>query len=561
MPQDKHIPAAAGPEGPLPIFHWGHPHTRIPTTLSSDVPIKKIPRGRIFIAFVVLIGLALLANFLEHLGHHAGVPNISLPWVLPFVLLLACIATMPFIAKHFWEKYYSHVAIALAFIVACYYVFFVSIADGKDTVSGALNMAKSFAEYLSFIMLLGSLFTVSGGILIRVRKHSTPFANTLLLAIGAILANLVGTTGAAMLLIRPYLGMNRNRIRPFHVVFFIFIVANTGGALTPIGDPPLFLGYLKGVPFWWVLEHCWPLWATAVGILLTVFFIMDTAAMKKYPPADHAAGDTAEEVGPILSIYGLANVGFLLLILIGVFMPPPAREILMATAIFGSLLVTPHRIHLENRFNFGPIKEVALLFIGIFATMVPALNYLSIHASDKEFDQLLHTPGQYYYVTGALSSVLDNAPTYVTFLETELAKLDPDTVHRAKVIVRNPDKSEPAAEDLAGLSEENQHDLVNSLAALKKFHGDKVQDGSLTDDQIRVGFLLFGHLQEYLIAISLGAVFFGACTYIGNGPNFMVKAIADHAGVKTPSFFGYIGVYVLPIFLPTLILVWAIFLR
>jgi Na+/H+ antiporter NhaD/arsenite permease-like protein len=243
-------------------------------------------------------------------------------------------------------------------------------------------------------------------------------------------------------------------------------------------------------------------------------------------------------------------------------------------AITISLKTTPHRIHAENVFNFAPIREVALLFIGIFATMVPALNYLSYHANDPAINNALNTPGQFYFSSGALSSVLDNAPTYVTFLEAELGKLDKDEIAFISDIVRTPQKDRPTDNDLKTYIASHPELLANPDAAKKfsqnmsaicetlaKYHGDNLAAGTLTNDQIKVGMLLGEpRLNWYIIAISLGSVFFGAMTYIGNGPNFMVKSIAENAGAKCPSFFGYVGFYSIPILLPILILVWLIFL-
>jgi Na+/H+ antiporter NhaD/arsenite permease-like protein len=351
--------------------------------------------------------------------------------------------------------------------------------------------------------------------------------------------------------------MNAGHLKPYHIVFFIFMVANVGGALTPIGDPPLFLGYLKGVPFWWVLEHCWPLWATAVGLLLAIFFVWDMLASRKL-----ARQKPAGDLGPAVSIYGASNLLFIGMILAAVFINPPYREMLMATALIGSLLTTARRVHVENHFNFAPIREVALLFVGIFATMVPALNYLSVHASDPAFKSALSTPGQYYYATGGLSSVLDNAPTYLTFLETELGKLDPAMVHVAREVAQQPGQSQATPLQLAGLTPDQQKFVPGALEALRYYHGDRIAQGTLSNDEVKVGFLIGDpQLNAFLVAISLGAVFFGAMTYIGNGPNFMVKAIAEQAGADCPSFFGYIIAYSLPILLPVLIIVWYIFLR
>jgi Na+/H+ antiporter NhaD/arsenite permease-like protein len=396
--------------------------------------------------------------------------------------------------------------------------------------------------------------------------------NTVLLLVGAILANVFGTTGASMLLIRPYLRINRGHIRPYHVVFFIFSVSNLGGALTPIGDPPLFLGYLKGVPFLWVLEHCGPAWCVGLGALLTIFFSIDSMTHARAPRAPHDEND----LGPAVSIFGAGNLVFIAMILVGVFLTPPWRELLMAAAAFGSLWTTSHRIHWENTFNFAPIKEVSLLFLGIFATMVPALNYLSNHAHDKAFEKYLRTPGQFYFFSGMLSSVLDNAPTYLTFLETAIGKIDKNLVATATDVVQDKTKVAPDTADYAKLLASNPERYQDAEAfkqdkktledavvlGLQKYHGDKVKTGKLTRDEIEVGFLLGNErLNWYIIAISLGSVFFGAMTYIGNGPNFMVKSITENAGVKCPSFFGYIFGYSLPCLLPILILVWWLFLR
>jgi Na+/H+ antiporter NhaD/arsenite permease-like protein len=238
----------------------------------------------------------------------------------------------------------------------------------------------------------------------------------------------------------------------------------------------------------------------------------------------------------------------------------PVRELCMAVAAFGSLATTPTRVHGENHFNYAPIKEVAFLFIGIFLTMVPALNYL-YHFSQSG-DLPLKRPGQYYFTSGGLSSVLDNAPTYLTFLKTQMGSLDAESVKRAHAIAVRQGDSTVGEADLAGLNPEQATAVKNAVAALNTYHGDRVLAGTLSENETRVGFLVGDRaLNLYLIAISMGSVLFGAMTYIGNGPNFMVKAIAEHAGAPTPSFFGYVFHFSLPILLPVLILVWAIFLR
>ena len=349
--------------------------------------------------------------------------QVALPWVLPFVLLLAAIALMPFIHKRWWEHHYPKVALGLGLVAALYY-WVVRRAPGQWMVA--------MEDYISFIILLGSLYIVSGGIAIRVNRKATPLANGVLLLIGAIIANLFGTTGAAMLLIRPYLRMNRGHIRPYHVVFFIFIVANAGGALTPVGDPPLFLGYLNGVPFWWVAEHLWPLWATAVGALLAIFLVIDTLDHRKEERHHQHDG------GPQVHILGIQNFLFIALVVFAVFQTGLfeaagdlwrggvtggrvarlvfSREVLMIAAALGSLRMTEKVIYEANEFSFAPIREVAILFIGIFSTMAPALEYLETNAERLP----LKTPGQFYFASGSLSAVLDNAPTYLTFLKARL---------------------------------------------------------------------------------------------------------------------------------------------
>lgn len=410
--------------------------------------------------------------------------------ILPFVLMLLAIALMPFINLHWWERHFPKVAVALGAVTTIYYVFFLG-NPGR-----MLHVAH---EYVSFIALIGSLFVVAGGIHIEAKGEAKPRVNCLFLLIGAALANVIGTTGASMLLVRPWMRMNQHRISAFHIVFFIFIVSNVGGCLTPIGDPPLFLGYIKGVPFWWVLQKCWVAWAIAVTGLVAVFYGFDHRNFLR-PPSEVREVRTERETW---KVDGWRNVGFLALILMAVFIKHPAglSETLMLLSAVGSWFATPKRIHEANAFNFHPIREVAWLFVGIFATMVPALDYLEIHAAELG----LHSEMAFFWLTGLLSGALDNAPTYLTFLAAAM-----------------------------GL-----HDL------------------NLNDPE-HVRQLVATHDHE-LIAISLGAVFFGAMTYIGNGPNFMVKSIAEKAGVKTPGFFAYLLQYALPILIPLMVLVSLLF--
>jgi Na+/H+ antiporter NhaD/arsenite permease-like protein len=409
---------------------------------------------------------------------------------LPFVLLLGAIAVAPFIDRHWWERHYAKVSVALGAFIAVYYLFWL-----KDYQ----RLLHVGAEYISFIALIGSLYVVAGGIHIRVKGQATPLANCFFLLIGALLANLIGTTGASMLLIRPYIRMNHFRITAFHIVFFIFIISNIGGCLTPIGDPPLFLGYLKGVPFWWVLQHCWPGWAICVGTVLAAFYVLDRRNFHRVPPKVREAATREEK----WRVDGLPNIAFLALILGAVFVDRPAglREALLLLAALGSYFTTARRVHEANRFNFHPINEVAWLFIGIFTTMAPLLDYLAAHAPNLGID----TEAKFFWLTGFLSGLLDNAPTYLAFLATALGN--------------------------DGLSLDRPSDMAAFI--------------SRRDHQ--------------LAAISMAAVFFGAFTYIGNGPNFMVKAIAEQSKVETPGFFGYILCFSLPVLLPVFVLVSILF--
>ena len=409
--------------------------------------------------------------------------------ILPFVLLLGAMALGPVLAHHWWLKHYPKVALGLGAITAGAYF---SVLHDPATLGHTAH------EYLSFIALIGSLYVVAGGIQIQVPGGATPLANVLFLLAGALLANVLGTTGAAMLLIRPWIRMNRSRIAPFHIAFFIFLVANVGGCLTPIGDPPLFLGYLQGIPFWWVARKCWPMWATAVGLLLGMFLVIDRRHRSRATASPPPAGATPEG----WQVNGLPNLFFLAVILGVVFISQPVflREALMLAAAAGSFFTTRKSIHAANEFSFHPAVEVAVLFAGVFATMMPALAWLN-HGAPR----LLGpdpAPQVFYWGTGALSAVLDNAPTYLGFL--------------------------------------------SALA------------GTASTGDIAV---LLAQKNPQLLAISVGAVFFGAATYIGNGPNFMVKAIATCQGVPMPPFMQFILKFTLPLLLPVLLIVWLLFFR
>jgi Na+/H+ antiporter NhaD/arsenite permease-like protein len=414
--------------------------------------------------------------------------------VSPFVLLLAAIAIVPFINRHWWEKYYPMVSLLLGAIVVTYYAFFLKNMP---------RMLRTAEEYLSFISLIGSLFVVTGGILIRIEKKATPWVNSLILWIGAIISNIIGTTGASALFIRPFLRVNKNRIRPYHVVFFIFVVSNIGGALTPMGDPPLFLGYLKGVPYFWVLPKVWYIWAITLSIVISIFYLTDRHNYLKLSNSDLNQNQNQNEYSGKIQLIGAKNLIFLAFILIAVFLDTPIREAIMIASAVLAYRLSKKEVLKENEFNFHPIREVAILFAGIFATMVAPLDWLELHASELG----IKNAGQFYWGTGVLSSLLDNAPTYLNFLSAAF-----------------------------GL----HHLQVDNIQHMKIF--------------------LAEHW-KYAQAISVSSVFFGANTYIGNGPNFMVKSISEHLGVKTPSFFGYVVKYSLPILIPTFALVWLLFFR
>ena len=463
---------------------------------------------------LVLAGVALFALFnLTHEFYEAAEILPVEGWLItPFVLLLASIAIVPFINRHWWEHNYPKVSFGLGALIVLYYVF---------VLSNAPRLLLTFYEYVSFITLIGSLFVVSGGIHLKIRGKSAPYENVILLGVGALISNLLGTTGASVLLIRPYLRINKFRIKPYHVVFFIFIVSNVGGALTPIGDPPLFLGYLKGVPFFWVVTRVWHIWALALVLLLAVFYVIDTINFRK-----EAARLRKEAIIPDEPEFvGLHNLIYLGAILGAVFISKPVmlRELIMWGAAFASYYSTKNHIHEKNDFNFIPIKEVGILFAGIFATMIPALDWLELNSSTLG----IVTPAQYYWGTGILSSVLDNAPTYLNFLSAAFG------LHAASV------DNILHMDAMLGLATPDALGLVNPL---------------------QTGAMAIGpDSWKYVQAISIGAVFFGACTYIGNGPNFMVKSIAEQAKIECPSFFGYVVKYTIPILLPILAIVWFLY--
>ncbi len=405
--------------------------------------------------------------------------SVPLFMVLPFALMLAGIAILPLLAPHAWEHNRNKAIFAALLGVPTAAYLFANYPAG---------LAHSALEYVSFLALLGSLYAIAGGIHISGDLEATPRTNTTFLALGALLANVIGTTGASMLLIRVLLNTNKERKHVAHTpFFFILIVSNCAGLLTPLGDPPLFLGYLRGVPFTWTLG-LWPYWLVANVYLLGLYYYLDVRAHRLESARDVLRDE--REVVPV-RVEGLGNTLLLAGVIACVFLPTPFRELCMLVLALMSLFVVGKEARQKNDFSYGPIVEVALLFAGIFITMVPALALLEARGAELG----LNAPWQFFLVTGGLSSVLDNAPTYLTFLST-------------------------------------------------------AQGMHLSPDVVGVPTL-------YLVAISLGAVFMGANTYIGNGPNFMVKAIAESSGLKMPSFFGYAGwavLTLLPVYLVVLLM-------
>jgi len=492
--------------------------------------------GRIFARVVLISVLSGLCCSLAMAGAGDGPEIGSTLAVLPFVALLAAMAVLPFVNSAWWKRYYPVIALALGG-AALLYEFIV--ADGGSEV------LETGMEYLSFIILIGSLYVVSGGILIRLRGKSSPAANVGMLAAGAVAANLIGTTGASLILIRPYLRVNRYRLRAFHVVFFIFLVSNVGGALTPIGDPPLFLGFLRGIPFFWVLENLWTVWLFEIVFLLAVFAILDFGSLRRFEAGPDAI--PRSEIHETAGFSGLHNLFFLGVILASSFLEEPrfARELLMLGAAIGSYATTSAKVHEENGFSIGPLKEVGILFAGIFAAMIPAVDWLRLHSQLLGEGHL----GVYFWGTGVASSFLDNAPTYLNFLAAAVAGLVPQN---AVEMIR---QSIASGGVLMGGKE-----ISAAVELLLRQNSGLVGSGGTPAARIETAYLIANH-PAVVRAISAGAVFFGACTYIGNGPNFVVRSLAEESGVRMPSFIGYVVRFTLPILLPSFVVVWYLFFR
>ena len=396
-------------------------------------------------------------------------------WVAPFALLLLAIAILPLFAAHFWESNLRKLGLCAGLGLP---VLGLYLAHRPEA------LVHTVFDYVSFIILLASLYVISGGVFLDGDLQATPRTNTGFLAGGALFASFIGTTGASMLLIRPLLQTNRERKHVTHtVIFFIFLVSNVGGCLTPLGDPPLFLGYLAGVPFTWTLRLTVP-WLFTVAVLLAIYHVWDTRAYARERVEDRREDRLA--VRP-LRVAGKENLLLLLgIVLAAAFLRAPWREAAMVSLAAVSMVRTRKELRQANHFSFHPILEVAAVFAGIFVTMLPALDLLRARGGELG----VREPWQYFWAAGALSSFLDNAPTYLTFLAlAQGLKLTPQVV---------------------------------------------------------------GVTHEVLVAISLGAVFMGANTYIGNGPNFMVRSIAEARGVRMPGFLGYMlysGAVLIPVFL------------
>lgn len=480
--------------------------------------MKKTFLRPLLLACALFSGLLALADP-ALAAEHASLPGaeLSAVWVIPFVCMLLSIAIMPLTVTHFWEHNFGKIALfwGFAFLIPCWLVYGFNVA----LYVGIHSMIE---EYIPFIILLFALFTVAGGIRLKGTLVGTPLVNTVLLAIGTALASWMGTTGAAMLLIRPLLRANAHRRYRVHsVVFFIFLVANIGGSLTPLGDPPLFLGYLQGVDFFWTTTHLFLKTCLLSLALLGIFYILDTVLFNKEgrPMPPHEDGIVEEKLGIDGGINLLLLLGVVVVVLcsglvhLGEWLNVDGvpiegqnllRNLLLLIIAGLSWKLTSHECRDKNGFSWAPIAEVAKLFLGIFLSMIPAIEILRAGtegALSSVINMVTDSNGQpvnamYFWLTGILSSFLDNAPTYLVFFNT-------------------------AGGDAAHL---------------------------MTD------------MAPTLIAISAGSVFMGANTYIGNAPNFMVRSIAEEAGVRMPSFFGYMGWscgILVPLFL---ILTWIVFI-
>ncbi len=449
---------------------------------------------------------------------HVAVSGAPPLWTIaPFALYLFLIAVIPLVAGGFWAKNRNKLIVAAILSVPVVLYLAVGAPEGMSW------LVDSIQEYVAFMALLGALFVITGGIYLRGELAGTPIVNTAFLAFGALIANIIGTTGASLLLIRPLLRANEKRQRRVHmVVFFIFIVSNGAGLLTPLGDPPLFLGFLRGVPFFWALRLAGP-WALVMGVLLALFFVVDQLALRREErerPSVHLERTIKHGDEPLRVVGGL-NFVWLLGVIVVVYVSGAHADAishnshvqalfqvagLLAMAAL-SYKLTPREVHRANGFGWAPILEVAAVFVGIFVTMVPALRVLAAQGAGLGITK----PWQFFWASGVLSSFLDNAPTYLTFATLAVGVTNQLT------------GSHLSADHLAALS---SHPFGATL----------------------------------LTAVSCGSVFMGANSYIGNGPNFMVKALAEEGRVRMPSFFGYMA-WSAGILVPLFVIVTLVFFR
>jgi Na+/H+ antiporter NhaD/arsenite permease-like protein len=475
-------------------------------------------------------------------AHPPSAPPLFL--LAPFCLLLVLIAAGPTMFAGWWHRHFRKVALSLGTVTLGWQLL-VANAGGE--------VAHTAHEYAGFICLVGSLYVVSGGVSIELALPGVPLVNVAFLFAGGLLSNLVGTTGAAMLLIRPWLLMNRPRLARHHVVFFIFVVANAGGCLTPIGDPPLFLGYLKGLPFWWFARHCWPMWMVCNGLLLGVFAWLDHRHLRRAAPKI-AAGALGSGATKVAGAHNLLFLGVIVGATLFLRSPPFAREAVMLGAAGLSWLTTNPSVRTANGFDWAPLNEVAVLFAGIFSTMMPALDWLGSFASSLEHP----SPGVFYFAAGVLSSVLDNAPTFASFLAVILG------LHagpgEAAEFTRWLAAGSPAVWQFVDATQSAAFQAARDILA-SEFGSRALVGANVSPKDVDAALLLASPAATVLLAaISTAAVFFGAATYIGNGPNFMVKAMAERMGAPTPGFAGYIGRFTLPILVPVLVIVgWLFF--
>jgi len=469
---------------------------------------------KIFMLIFTPVMLLAAEQVNEHGIHHINGTELSILWIIPFLGMLGSIAILPLIAARYWHHNFGKITFFWAF---CFIIPFYLISGFSSTLYELLHVM--LLEYLPFIILLLALFTISGGIRLTGRLVGTPQINALMLLIGTVLASWMGTTGAAMLMIRPLIRANANRKNKIHVVvFFIFLVANIGGSLTPLGDPPLFLGFLKGVSFFWTTKAMFLPMVFMVVVLLAVFLIVDIYYYRKEAAGSESIDDSEEEkIGLEGSINFIFLVGVIAAVLLSGFwkteivfnfyhvpvqLPNLIRDLLLLLFTLLSWLLTSKVIHKNNQFTWFPIQEVAKLFAGIFVTIIPTIAILKAGTEGAlaKIVESVSVNGEpinkmYFWATGILSTFLDNAPTYLVFFNTAGGDAD---------------------------------------------H-------------------LMGELHTTLLAISAGAVFMGANSYIGNAPNFMVKSIAEERGIDMPSFFGYMFKYSIPILLPLYFLVTWIF--